>query len=50
MVGPSEFLVLNKGKYGHRQIVSSELITECFRGKREPNPMFGMGFWLKPNR
>jgi CubicO group peptidase (beta-lactamase class C family) len=38
-------LVLNKGKYGHRQIVSSELITECFRGTRA-NPMFGMGFWL----
>ena len=38
-------LVLNKGKYGHRQIVSSELIKECFRGTRA-NPMFGMGFWL----
>jgi CubicO group peptidase (beta-lactamase class C family) len=38
-------LVLHKGKYGHRQIVSSELIGECFHGTRA-NPMFGMGFWL----
>jgi CubicO group peptidase (beta-lactamase class C family) len=38
-------LVLHKGKYGHRQIVPSELIGECFRGTRA-NPMFGMGFWL----
>jgi CubicO group peptidase (beta-lactamase class C family) len=38
-------LVLHKGKYGQRQIVSSELIGECWRGSRA-NPMFGMGFWL----
>jgi CubicO group peptidase (beta-lactamase class C family) len=38
-------LILHKGKYGHRQIVSSDLIGECFRGTRA-NPMFGMGFWL----
>jgi CubicO group peptidase (beta-lactamase class C family) len=38
-------LILHKGKYGHRQIVSNDLIGECFRGTRA-NPMFGMGFWL----
>ena len=38
-------LVLNKGKYGHRQIVSSDLISECWQGSHA-NPMFGMGFWL----
>jgi len=38
-------LILHKGNYGHRQIVSSDLIGECFRGTRA-NPMFGMGFWL----
>jgi CubicO group peptidase (beta-lactamase class C family) len=38
-------IVLHKGKYARRQIVSSELIGECFRGTRA-NPMFGMGFWL----
>jgi CubicO group peptidase (beta-lactamase class C family) len=38
-------LILNKGKYGHRQIVSSDLISECWRGSHA-NPMFGMGFWL----
>ena len=38
-------LVLHEGKYGNRQIVSSELIGECWRGTHA-NPMFGMGFWL----
>jgi CubicO group peptidase (beta-lactamase class C family) len=38
-------LLLHKGKYGHRQIVSGDLLNECLRGSRA-NPMFGMGFWL----
>jgi CubicO group peptidase (beta-lactamase class C family) len=38
-------LVLHKGKYGRRQLVSSDSISECWRGTRA-NPMFGMGFWL----
>jgi CubicO group peptidase (beta-lactamase class C family) len=38
-------LLLHKGKYGRRQLISSDLIGECLRGTKA-NPMFGMGFWL----
>jgi CubicO group peptidase (beta-lactamase class C family) len=38
-------LILNDGKYGHRQIVPSARLEELFRGSRA-NPIFGMGFWL----
>jgi CubicO group peptidase (beta-lactamase class C family) len=38
-------LILNGGKYGHRQIVPSGTLDELFHGSRA-NPMFGMGFWL----
>lgn len=38
-------LILNDGKYGHRQIVPSGMLEELFRGSRA-NPMFGMGFWI----
>ncbi len=38
-------LILGKGRYHGRQIVRSDLLTECFRGTHI-NPMFGMGFWL----
>jgi len=38
-------LILNEGKYDHRQIVPSGMLAELFRGSRA-NPMFGMGFWI----
>jgi CubicO group peptidase (beta-lactamase class C family) len=38
-------LILNEGKYNHRQVVPDEMLEELFRGSRA-NPMFGMGFWL----
>jgi CubicO group peptidase (beta-lactamase class C family) len=38
-------LILNEGKYDHRQIVPSGMLEELFRGSRA-NPMFGMGFWI----
>jgi CubicO group peptidase (beta-lactamase class C family) len=38
-------LILNDGKYGHRQIVPGDMLKELFRGSRA-NPIFGMGFWL----
>lgn len=38
-------LILNDGKYAHRQIVPGGMLDELFRGSRA-NPMFGMGFWL----
>jgi len=38
-------LILNEGKYGHRQIVPSGMLDELFKGSHA-NPIFGMGFWL----
>jgi CubicO group peptidase (beta-lactamase class C family) len=38
-------LILNDGKYGHRQIVPGGMMEELFHGS-DANPMFGMGFWL----
>ena len=38
-------LILNEGKYGHRQIVPSSMLDELFHGS-SANPIFGMGFWL----
>ncbi|MBV8279985.1 MAG: beta-lactamase family protein [Verrucomicrobia bacterium] len=38
-------LILNEGKYGHRQIVPGGMLEELFRGSHA-NPIFGMGFWL----
>jgi CubicO group peptidase (beta-lactamase class C family) len=38
-------LILNEGKYDHRQTVPSGMLEELFHGS-EANPMFGMGFWL----
>ena len=38
-------LILNDGKYAHRQIVPGGMLEELFRGSHA-NPMFGMGFWL----
>ena len=38
-------LILNEGKYGHRQIVPSGMLDELFHGSHA-NPIFGMGFWL----
>jgi CubicO group peptidase (beta-lactamase class C family) len=38
-------LILNEGKYGHRQVVPSSMLDELFHGS-SANPIFGMGFWL----
>ncbi|MGC3989668.1 MAG: serine hydrolase [Chthoniobacteraceae bacterium] len=37
-------LILQKGRYGVRQIVEPGLLAQCFKGTRA-NPSFGMGFW-----
>jgi CubicO group peptidase (beta-lactamase class C family) len=38
-------LILNEGKYDHRQLVPGGILEELFRGSHA-NPMFGMGFWI----
>jgi len=38
-------LILHDGKYGHRQIVPGDRLSDLFQGSHA-NPMFGMGFWL----
>ena len=38
-------LILHEGKYGHRQIVPADALSDLFRGSHA-NPIFGMGFWL----
>src|SRR5258708_19409375 len=40
-------LILNQGKYDHRQIVPDEMLEELFRGIGA-NPLFPIGFSLNP--
>jgi len=37
-------LILQRGRYGVRQIVESDLLAQCFRGSKA-NAAFGLGFW-----
>jgi len=41
-------LILQKGRYGIRQIVEPGLLAQCFKGTRA-NPSFGLGFWNNRN-
>lgn len=38
-------LILGRGSYGRRVIVSAPQFAQCFEDSRV-NPMFGLGFWL----
>ena len=42
-------LLLQRGKWGERQIVPDEHFDECFAGSKA-NPIYGLNFWLVGKR